>query len=1088
MRYFAAVLAVVLLSARPLGAQTIPADSPRFTVHQIGGPLQKVIDILQKTSGVVASYSNEIGYYHVERVWVDSVPIQEVMRQCLSGLPLRSEVRWNGGILFLDIYAADGKKSSPAGPDPAGVAQKRRNEFLPVDTVSKVIHNGLDPIEAAAFTGSSSVVQSANIEREVDPDLFAHLDGWLSGLTMGGPGNSLGFSVRGNSTLLGTGTPLLVIGKFAYPGNRGDIGPYDIKEATLLKDAVGAGVWGAYSGNGVLVLTPKEGAYDSPRVVTLITNFTVTGKPMFSYPSRMSPFSYIDADSLLFNAHFYDGYFGSPNFVLPPSVQLMWEVQQGSMSPAAANSAISAMGRHNIIQDLDRYYYRVGASQEYHLSIEGGTANSKYYIAGGYDRDPTNLVRNRFERSTVNFSYTVRSKDQRLEAAFSGNLVNVYTLNNNTGDVPVSYPYAALADASGRPLPVAYQYNPLFVDTISSSYPLDWHYRPLQELALSDNRSGRLNFYLENSLTFYLLKGLVLETSARWMHGHSYSRDDHNKDAFFVRDLVNSYSQLGEGGFSQPVPDGAILVAADTDYSAYNLRAKLKYAHTTASHNKWSVMAGAEVSDAETTGQTQRIYGHDGPTGSAAMNLVDPFTLRPSGASQPIPTNDALMALSNRALSVFSNFAYNWKHSYHFYSAFRLDASNIVGVPEERKWAPFWSVGFDKEQKGRARWGSLLKLRTSFGCNGNVSNKTANLETQFLGMNMYGAAQYGFAQYPDPTLGWERVYIFNPGLDYAFFRDSLAPAGRLSGSVDLYESWAVNLLSLDTLAPSAGVTSYFGNSAGIVGRGVELVLHSLNYRSRLQSFSWTSDLLLSVNRDRVSRYPYQPGNPSSYVTSSYLQRGKPSTALYSYGWAGLNPQTGDPRGWLNGVASSNYSDLMNNPGARMVYSGDWQPVVTASLLNSVYIGAWTISARLDCRTGYVVRRPSIEYYALAMNTYRGTRDYDDRWQYQGQQTSVPSMPSLTTMTIDRDLFYQNTQVLVVRADNIRWRDLNVSYDLLRTRRTWAKKKIKAAVVYVYANNIALLWKANHHGLNPDAALYGQMPAVRAYSIGTQFKI
>jgi hypothetical protein len=183
---------------------------------------------------------------------------------------------------------------------------------------------------------------------------------------------------------------------------------------------------------------------------------------------------------------------------------------------------------------------------------------------------------------------------------------------------------------------------------------------------------------------------------------------------------------------------------------------------------------------------------------------------------------------------------------------------------------------------------------------------------------------------------------------------------------------------------------------------------------------------------------------------------------------------------LGGKTSSNYYALMYDAAAAKVCSGVRQPVVRASLLNTFGLGHWSLSLRLDCRTGYVFRRSSIDYYLLAMNLYRGNRDFADRWQYPGQKTNVPSMP--VAPDDNRDVFYANSAALITRADNLRWRDVNLGYE-------WVPEKgpVKAAMFYIYVNNIAILWKANHYGIDPDAYQYGQMPASRSYSFGVRLK-
>jgi len=241
-------------------------------------------------------------------------------------------------------------------------------------------------------------------------------------------------------------------------------------------------------------------------------------------------------------------------------------------------------------------------------------------------------------------------------------------------------------------------------------------------------------------------------------------------------------------------------------------------------------------------------------------------------------------------------------------------------------------------------------------------------------------------------------------------------------------------------------------------------------------------VLMSIVRDWVSRAPYLPGSPSAYVSGGFFKTGEPSTAIFAYQWAGLDPKTGDPQGRLGSLISKSYVNLMTSSSAGLAVSGVWQPVVTTSMLHTFTLGHFSFSARFDLRTGYSFRRPSMDYFQFAMGFSPGNRDYADRWQMSGDErrTTVPSMPAFPD--INRDQFYANSSVLVTRADNIRWRDCNLSYE-------WQPKNklFKAALVYAYVNNILLLWKANHYGIDPDAAVYGQMPAVRTYSLGVSVK-
>jgi hypothetical protein len=92
-------------------------------------------------------------------------------------------------------------------------------------------------------------------------------------------------------------------------------------------------------------------------------------------------------------------------------------------------------------------------------------------------------------------------------------------------------------------------------------------------------------------------------------------------------------------------------------------------------------------------------------------------------------------------------------------------------------------------------------------------------------------------------------------------------------------------------------------------------------------------------------------------------------------------------------------------------------------------------------------------------------DFAQRWQKPGdeQYTQVPSV-SLTT-NVNRDFIYQFSETLVERGDHIRLQDLQITYSL--QKRHLPKMPFQSVQLYVYANNLGLLWKASNASYDPD---------------------
>lgn len=75
--------------------------------------------------------------------------------------------------------------------------------------------------------------------------------------TSNGRGNSI--TVRGISTLMGSGQPLFVVDGSIYSGDISNLNPQDIDGISVLKDAASTTAYGTQGANGVIVVTTKKG-------------------------------------------------------------------------------------------------------------------------------------------------------------------------------------------------------------------------------------------------------------------------------------------------------------------------------------------------------------------------------------------------------------------------------------------------------------------------------------------------------------------------------------------------------------------------------------------------------------------------------------------------------------------------------------------------------------------------------------------------------------------------------------------------------------------------------------------------------------
>jgi hypothetical protein len=109
----------------------------------------------------------------------------------------------------------------------------------------------------------------------------------------------------------------------------------------------------------------------------------------------------------------------------------------------------------------------------------------------------------------------------------------------------------------------------------------------------------------------------------------------------------------------------------------------------------------------------------------------------------------------------------------------------------------------------------------------------------------------------------------------------------------------------------------------------------------------------------------------------------------------------------------------------------------------------------------------------------GNKEYAQRWQKPGDEktTNVPSM--IYPDDPSRDMFYQYSTATIENGDNIRLQDLNLSYSFNRAK--YKRLPFENLQLFVYANNLGIIWRANKANLDPDYPT--GYPAPKSASIG-----
>ncbi|HWK98417.1 MAG TPA: SusC/RagA family TonB-linked outer membrane protein [Parapedobacter sp.] len=950
-----------------------------------------------------------------------------------------------------------------------------------LEEVEILVNTGYQQLPKERATGSFVQIDNDLLNRRVSTSILDRIEDITPGLLVDRRGDAINFDVRARGTIMANDQPLIVVDNYPFEGDINSINPNDIQDITVLKDAAAASIWGMRAGNGVIVITTKKGAYSSSNRIEMNSNVTVGSKPLITSLPWMSSDDYIEFEKELFAKGHYDNISTTNPPPLTPVVELLMALRDGKTSEQEVNNQIEAFKHNDVRKDIMEYMYQPSVNQQYALSMHGGSDRLNYIIGGSLDQNRENIVGNSYRRYTV-----------RTQAAFRpfkimeirGGINYASTLNrpNNDGYSDVTrgnsfalYPYAQLVDGDGHPVSIPYQYRTSFVEEAEANGMLDWKFNPIDDLyhreARNVNENLRFTADIDLSLTPWL-KGLI---KYQYQQVNNDRQTFYNEDSYFVRDLVNRYTQFNEdGGIGEtPIPHGAILNFAAGKMHAQAIRGQL------AANKKWgryelNAIGGMEARKTELNGYASRYYDYDANilTVASQINYEDFYRTYPSSSQARIPYIGSLEGTFDGAISYFSNASLSVNNRYIFSASGRIDQSNIFGVRTNQKSVPLWSGGFlwliSDENFYHSSAIPFLKLRVTYGYSGNTDRTVSAYTTARYGGSSYLTGMpYAMIQNPpNPELRWERIGMLNAGIDFRIVGDVL------SGSIEYYKKNGYDLIGNAPIDRTTGITSFKGNVASIRGSGWDI---QLNSRADFFNVHWNGNLLFSKATDRVTRYERENTSANNFMGDNSVNRwatsmhpvvGKPVFGIYSYRWAGLDPDTGNPRGYLaDGSPSSDYSQVFaQTTYDNLVYHGYARPPYFGSFRNEFVYKAFSVSFNITYKFGYWFKRPSLLYNRL-LAYGEGHKDFALRWQKPGDEqfTQVPSL--VYPANASRDNLYYQSEILVEKGDLIRLQDVSLNYDV--TTKLNRNSFLKELNIYMYANNLGLLWKANPSGIDPD---------------------
>lgn len=967
---------------------------------------------------------------------------------------------------------------------------------------------GYQTISKERVTGSFAKIESEDLNKQLSYNIASGLEGKVAGVVKNG--NDL--TIRGRSTFNAIASPLYVIDGFPVEGDSPSfynsaggsvleygppgINPEEIENITVLKDAAAASIYGSRAANGVIVITTKK-AKKGAAQVNFSTDISVKPAVSFDGMDYMSASGYIDMqydylskytrlqnpDTRLAEAASI-----RDNTMVDPTMDLLLQVYEGKLSQEQADAMINAYRSSGtpITKDFEDYILRPTVTQRYYLSVGKATEGNNVFGSITYNKkggETKKIEDNSLEINLRNSFDIAKWLNVELNA-------NIRTSENQApqiGGSAASYvsrvgssPYTRIVDDNGNPIAFP------FGLTKGQKDILDVYANDLQNLdfVLQDELNRDIQttkgFRTRASvkLNFKIVDWLTFSTSLQYEAGRDKTETLWNKESYTMRLQYDDYSYLNATTkkVEHRLPYGDSYSVRDFTTSNFTQRNQLNVNYTT--NNKlhsFAALLGTETRQIEGVVTGSRVWGYDDelqtyvPVDNKALGTTSSSILGRGSQAMSASTFFTKGESLNRFVSFYGNAMYTFNNRFDLTGSIRWDLSNLFGTDPKNQYRPLWSVGAgwnmgNEEFLKNIRWIDRLKLRATYGINGNIAKTVSPYLIAGYWLSSKTQQTYGMVTTPpNAGLRWEKTAVFNVGVDFDLFRN------RLSGSLEYYRRNSSDLLSPASIDPTFGFSKLTLNAGAMVNQGVEADIKGILLERG--GFRWMAGLTFAYNHNEVTKLYYFPKEASNLYANRQLQEGYPYGSMYSYRFVRID----DKGEAVLYDGKGNEATLKSLAGLDDVtFSGSTTPLYSGSIYTSLAYKGFELSANFIYNAGHVMRkRIAIPHIGSPQSLlYDG---YDNAWKKPGDELKPGVTPRITyynsidANTINRNTHWKYNSAQVVSAGYIKLRSLSLSYSLPQSL---LKKTgfLKAVSFRVQADNLFFL-AANKDGIDPERFSY-----------------
>ena len=290
---------------------------------------------------------------------------------------------------------------------------------------------------------STQTVGGDELTRAKEANLINSLQGKSAGLVItpnsGGAGGASKILLRGNASMLGNNSPLIVIdgvpmqnsvaGQMDMDGGGAtmmvdgskessdalsQLNPDDIESITVLKGANSAALYGSAASNGVLMITTKKGKEGQIRI-------DVSSSTTFETPLKLPKLQ--NRYGAQMSGSVENGFTMNSN---------SWGQRMNTLGDEYYDTANSPYHLTRNAYDISDFY-RVGTNFNNSIALSGGTKVAQTYFSYGNTTANGIVETNKFERHNISLRQNFSFFKDKLKIDISANYINQKTKNRPTG-------------------------------------------------------------------------------------------------------------------------------------------------------------------------------------------------------------------------------------------------------------------------------------------------------------------------------------------------------------------------------------------------------------------------------------------------------------------------------------------------------------------------------------------------------------------------------------------------------------------------------------------------------------------------------